>query len=222
MPADLPGPPDRAVACGLVPLLDHVFWIGGGSGAGKSTVARRLAAQHRLRVYATDAVMADHARRSDPERCPHLHAFLAMDMDERWVRRTPRKMYDTFPWFHGEGFDMIVDDLRELPSEPRVVAEGFRLLPQLVAPLAARSHAVWLLPTPAFRRAVFEERGPSWGFFSQTSDPDRALENLLARDAMFTDRVREDAAQLGLALIDVDGSTTEDELVATVAERFGV
>jgi shikimate kinase len=40
--------------------LQHVYWIGGGSGAGKSTIARRLAAQHGLRVYATDEVMADH------------------------------------------------------------------------------------------------------------------------------------------------------------------
>ena len=42
--------------------LGHVYWIGGGSGAGKSTIARRLAARHGLRLYATDEVMRDHAR----------------------------------------------------------------------------------------------------------------------------------------------------------------
>jgi adenylate kinase family enzyme len=30
--------------------LRHVYWIGGGSGAGKSTIARRIAAQHGLHV----------------------------------------------------------------------------------------------------------------------------------------------------------------------------
>ena len=47
--------------------LKHLYWIGGGSCAGKSTIARRLAAQHGLRVYATDDVMADRARRSTYE-----------------------------------------------------------------------------------------------------------------------------------------------------------
>src|SRR5215813_2597752 len=85
----------------------HVYWIGGGSGAGKSTIARRIAAEHDLQLYATDDVMEDHSRRSTPERCPFLHRFMAMDMDERWVNRSPKAMLETFHWFQGEGFSMI-------------------------------------------------------------------------------------------------------------------
>ncbi len=40
--------------------MRHVCWLGGGSGAGKSTIARRLAAKHGLRLYSTDEAMADH------------------------------------------------------------------------------------------------------------------------------------------------------------------
>jgi adenylate kinase family enzyme len=61
--------------------LQHVYWIGGGSGAGKSTIARRIATQHGLRVYATDDVMENHVRRSTQENSPLLHKFIAMDMD---------------------------------------------------------------------------------------------------------------------------------------------
>jgi len=60
--------------------LRNVYWIGGGSGAGKSTIARRIAAEHGLQLYATDDVMPDHAKRSTPECCPFLHEFMAMDM----------------------------------------------------------------------------------------------------------------------------------------------
>jgi hypothetical protein len=66
--------------------LRNVYWIGGGSAAGKSTIARRLAAAHGFHVYASDDVMADHARRSSRDDSPLLHRFMAMDMDERWVR----------------------------------------------------------------------------------------------------------------------------------------
>ena len=102
--------------------LRDVYWIGGGSGAGKSTIARRLAARHDLRLYATDEVMADHGHRSS----------------------------------------------------------------------------------------------------GKTSDPDTALANLLERDGMFTDRLREEATGLGLPVIDVDTTMTEDELTGRVARAFGL
>jgi 2-phosphoglycerate kinase len=204
--------------------LRHVYWIGGGSGAGKSTIARRIAARHGLRVYATDEVMADHARRSTHEDSPLLHRFMAMDMDERWVSRPPETMLETFHWFRGEGFNMIIEDLLRLPREPGVIVEGFRLLPRLVKPLlSAPAHAVWLLPTPDFRQAVVESRGGSAsGFLAKTTDPERALRNLLERDRMFTDILREETARLELPAIEVDATMTEDDLAKRVTEVFGL
>ncbi|GGV76252.1 hypothetical protein GCM10010499_33600 [Streptomyces thermoviolaceus subsp. apingens] len=43
-------------AADLPARLRHVYGIGGGSGAGKSTIARRPADRHGRRVYATDDV----------------------------------------------------------------------------------------------------------------------------------------------------------------------
>jgi 2-phosphoglycerate kinase len=201
--------------------LEHVYWIGGGSGAGKSTIARRLVAQHGLRLYDTDDVMSDHARRSTPEDSPYLAQFIAMDMDERWLNRTPEIMLETFHWFRGESFGLIVEDLLRLPREPKVVAEGFRLLPHLVRPLALPGHAVWLLPTPDFRLAAFESRGSRWKIASQTSDPGKALRNLLEREHMFTERLRAEANQLGLPVIEVDATMAEEDLAGRVMEVFG-
>ena len=201
--------------------LGHVYWIGGGSASGKSTIASRLAAEHGLRLYSTDDPMASHARRSTREDSPFLTEFVAMDMDERWVHRTPATMLETFHWFRGEGFDLIVEDLLGLPREPPVIAEGFRLLPHLVQPLlAAPTQAVWLLPTPGFRLAALESRGATWAIAGRTSDPETALRNLLERDRMFTNRLRVEAHGLGLRVIEVDTGTTEEELAAQVSETF--
>jgi 2-phosphoglycerate kinase len=204
--------------------LQHVYWIGGGSGAGKSTIARRIAAQHGLRVYATDDVMADHARRSSHEDCPLLHRFMAMDMGERWVNRPPKTMLETFHWFRSEGFNLIIEDLLRLSREPGVIVEGLRLLPRLVKPLlSVPAHAVWLLPTPDFREAVVESRGGSAsGFLTKTTDPERALRNLLERDRMFTDILREETERLELPAVEVDTTMTEEDLAKRVTEVFGL
>ena len=168
--------------------------------------------------------MADHARRSTPEDAPLLHKFMAMNMDERWVNRSAETLLETFHWFKGEGFNLIIEDLLSLPRERRVIAEGFRLLPRLVEPLlSTRAHAVWLLPTPSFRKAVVQSRGgSSWGFLARTTDPERALRNLLDRDRMFTDLLREETARLGLHAIEVDAAMSEDELAKRVTKLFGL
>jgi 2-phosphoglycerate kinase len=204
--------------------LAHVYWIGGGSGAGKSTVSRRIAVEHGLQAYVTDDAMADHAKRSTPRDCPLLHMFMTMDMDQRWVSRSPEAMLETFHWFRGEGFNMIIEDILNSPKESGLVVDGFRLLPHLVKPLLAdRNHAVWLIPTPEFRRAVLESRGaPKSGFFAKTCDPERALRNLLERDAMFTERIHDEAQRLGLNTIEVNLSMTEDDLTARVVRAFGL
>jgi hypothetical protein len=146
-----------------------------------------------------------------------------MDMDERWVNRSPETMLETFHWFRGEGFGLIVEDLLRLPAGPGVIAEGFRLLPRLVQPLLAEpGHALWLLPTPGFRRAAFARRGSLWAIAGKTSDPERALGNLLERDRMFTEWLRDQARRLELRVIEVDGTVTEDGLEELVTEAFGL
>lgn len=63
---------EAADAAALCAQLRHVYWIGGGSGAGKSVIARRMAARHGLYLYATDDVMPDHGSRCAPGDCPFL------------------------------------------------------------------------------------------------------------------------------------------------------
>jgi hypothetical protein len=148
---------------------------------------------------------------------------MTMDMDERWVNRSPKAMLETFPWFRGEGFNMIIEDLLVLPPGPAVIVEGFRLLPRIVKPLLSiPAHAVWLLPTPDFRRAVVESRGGSaWGFLARTTDPEKALHNLLERDRMFTNILRQETARLEVPAIEIDATMTEDALAKRVTEVFG-
>jgi hypothetical protein len=144
-----------------------------------------------------------------------------MNMDERWVKRSPEAMLETFHWLRGEGFGLIVEDLLKLPAETGVIAEDFRLLPHLVKPLPSDSrHAVCLLPTPDFRRAGFDSRGTTWGTPRKTNNPERALRNLLVRDRMFTDRLVDETRRLGLPVIEVDQRLSEEEPAERVARLF--
>lgn len=202
----------------LAERLAHVRWIGGGSGASKSTVARALAAARGMQLYDSDATLRDHVGRSNLRDHPFIHAFVAMGMDERWVLRTPEEMLRTFHAFQGEGFEFIVEDLLALPPEMPILVEGFRLLPRLVAPLLSRAHqAIWLLPSPEVRRMAFDARGFTWTIASQTTNPEQALQNLLTRDAMFTDQLRAEVARLELLSIEITGAIALEEIFTRVS-----
>jgi hypothetical protein len=202
--------------------LEHVRWIGGGSGAGKSTVAARLAAKHGFRVYHIEP-FSQYLSRTTPASAPLLHAFVGMDMDERWVHRSPEAMYETFHGFHGECFDLIVEDLLSLSPGQPVLVDGFAALPRLVLPLVVRpSQAVWLVPTPEFRRAAFDSRGSTWVIPEKTSDPERALANLLRRDELFSETVRREAVALGGQVIEVGRGLSEPDLETRVGQALAV
>jgi hypothetical protein len=79
-----------------------------------------------------------------------------------------------------------------------------------------------MLPTPAFRRAAFDARGSTWDIAGRTSDPQRALENLLERDALFTDELRRQAVESGAQTLEVDGSLSVDRTVDEVGRILGL
>jgi 2-phosphoglycerate kinase len=206
-----------------VPNLDHVRWMGGGSGAGKTSVTRLLGEQFSIDTYSTDATIRVHSERLEVTDAPLLERFRHMSMDERWIQHDPVTMYATFPWFHGEGFNLLIEDLQRLPTDRTVVVEGFRLLPHLVRPYVSNaSHAVWLVPTTDFRRTAFRRRHGADAFWLRTTDPDRALRNLLERDRIFSDKIARDASHNGFETIVVDGTHTIDRTTKDLALRFGL
>ena len=202
--------------------LKHVYWLGGGSGAGKSTIARHLADTFDVNVYDSDRMMVVHGNRLGSTEAPYLSRFKNMTMDERWLLHTPEEMFNMFHWFRGEGFQLIVEDILKMPSDKKILVEGFRLLPELVSRLITLpSQALWLLPTAPFREAVFNKRGgPKWSFLAKTSDAPRALQRLLARDLLFTNWLENELNTLDLPWLQVSGNQTENDLALAVARHF--
>jgi len=67
---------------------------------------------------------------------------------------------------------------------------------------------------------AIEARGTIWDIPKKTSQPEKALRNLLTRDAMFTEQLKNQADAEGVAMIVVDGSRSEDELLDAVGSHF--
>lgn len=206
----------------------RTLWLGGAQWAGKTTVANILAVHYGLIPYAYDyhdaRSHADRAR-AQPERYPHRHSWLAAlerDPDSVWVHPSPEEMAESARASFVERFAMVLDDLRALPPCATVLAEGWGLRPELVAPLlASPRQALFLVPSPEFRARQMEylPRAGSFGA-AAVSDPERAQRVRLERDRLLAEDVVRSATRLGLRVLVVDGSIDAGGVARLVGEHF--
>lgn len=193
--------------------FSHILWLGGSTCAGKTSVAKRLAAAHGLRVYHCDEAFEEHRRRARPDRHPGFCRIMDLSGPELWSRPADEQVRSLLA-FYADDLGMILEDLRALPADGPVLVEGTGLLPGRIAALAAAPRqALYLISTPDLRRWLYAERG-EW----VRGMPEEAF----ARDDELALRRATEAAALGLPVITVDGSRTVEETAELAARSFGL
>src|SRR5262249_39050317 len=95
------------------PTPDALF-IGGGTGGGKTTTARALAARHGLRLLPIDAFWYEHAERAG-ETPP--------SPDVQWLAWSPATQAASFERVSRLMLGYVLEDLPSLPAQPAVLVE---------------------------------------------------------------------------------------------------
>jgi hypothetical protein len=196
----------------------HVLWIGGSPCAGKTSIADALAAVHHGVAFHFDRMEMAHIARSTEATNPDLMAFLALDMDHRWLLRTPEEMARNAIASWRARFPLVLEDLRALPTDAPIFAEGPGLFPECVESLlTSPRQALWLTTTEPFCQMVRQQRG---GPFHETSDPARSLRKLVTRDVLMARHVEREASERGLTWYAIDGGRSLAQMITLVEEWF--
>ena len=203
----------------LKQALSHVLWIGGGTDAGKTTVAGILAKRYGFQLY-----HYDHHNLAHDKQLAQVSAFyqdlLNVSMEERWVIPEPKDLVERALRIFQDRHSLVIEDLLGMEKEPVIISEGFGFTPELILPLlSSHNQAVWLVPSESFKWASMKRRGKftrrlTW------SDPERAVNNLFTRDMLLVEQVRQQVETYGLTLCEVDGSRSIEEMVKLVGRHF--
>ena len=179
-----------------------MLWIGGPLGSGKTTVARRIARRHGLRLYSADTRTWAHRDRALADR---------NEAAEKWERLSPEARGDASPdelvamSLHRERGTMVIEDLRKLPRSPLIVAEGSTLPASAVSSgIADPARSIWLVPTEDFQQRAL----------AGLPAAARTLYSLLG------DVIAGEAQEHDVRTLRVDGSRRIDETVESVEGLF--
>lgn len=207
--------------------LSHVLWIGGSPCSGKSTISHTIARISVFVDYHVDAWAANHLARLVAAGDAQATAFSHMTTSQRWIERSVETLTEEALSSWTRTFSLVIEGLLTLPKETFIVAEG-NFLPACVAPYLSSPHqAIWLVPTDAFceqgRREKWAEltrRQKRHGVYDEGSDPEQRRRNIIARDCQLARLVKQQALDLSLAVHEVDGSRSREEMTELVEQHF--
>src|SRR5207302_10125555 len=163
---------------------------------GKTTLTRLLAGKYDLKIYNADW---HHVREHRGRPGGVVKGWDELTMDERWIRPSPRELYERESANWTASFPLVVEDLLALPDDRTIVAEGPALFPWCIAPLLlSATQAIFLLPTAEVRERVLARRNRDGPASSDrfTTDPERARRNIAARDALLRERIASSCDEL--------------------------
>ncbi|MFA1548929.1 hypothetical protein [Actinomadura chokoriensis] len=185
-------------------------------------MARLLADRYGLTAYNYDYHDArGHDDRRIARRIKLGHSPDTPDLDATWVNTTPQDMAaETLAGFPVR-FEWALDDLCALVSGRPIIAEGWGLRPELVAPISdSPRQMVVMVPTQEFRDRQLRELTRAATVRHGVSDPARAQRNRLERDRLVADDAVRSARRLGIRVIEVDGTRDAASVADDVADHF--
>ncbi|MBM7787527.1 hypothetical protein [Tenggerimyces flavus] len=185
-------------------------------------MARILARRHGITAYHCDFANAhghqDRKLAGQVRNGEQPHDF---DPEQHWVRSTPEEMAASVLTGFQRGFDWVLDDLRALVSGRPILAEGWALRPELVAPIVDdRRRMLVMVPSEEFRQHQLKNLPRAGELKLGLSDPELGQHNRLARDRLVAEDVVAEARAYGIRVLEVSGTRDAEEIANDVEDHF--
>lgn len=198
----------------------NVFLIGGAPGVGKTTLGRALAAKLGAASVTIDDLMTVAQTVTTPETHPGLHVMRRVHHLEYFTNNSVAQLKADADVQHEASWpfvkSIILKHATWAPSP--IIIDGWHLRPRRVAELDLPDvWSGWIVITPSIL-VEREKRNLQW--LQGSSNPERMLENFLARSLWYNDLVKEQASELRMNILPQTGDVSVDDLCKMVLETI--
>ena len=178
-----------------------IYWLGGSTCAGKTTISNALAEKYGFTVYHCDDYLGKHIEKSNAREHPNLNKI----SEASWNDILSMDVEDYLNWTTGsfsEEFGMILEDLDALSDDKPILVEGINLLPKLIKDeIVKNDHAVWLVADEVFYKKHQMQRKELSERIKECSNQELALQNYMNDDLAFGKYIFNDAKKFDLKVI---------------------
>ena len=210
--------------------LRHVYWLGGASSAGKSTISSLLEKRRGMIRYDGDGrLLGEYIKKFSRERAPVCHEHLERSKTEGekfYWNYPPRKYRELMYAVYTEDLAFVVEDLLALSSEFPIVVDMFGGYPtEELFHLTPLERLIFLIPTPEFHRkdygAWFERNDTRRKLSSIHPNADEMMANYVRGHLEMADHIRRECDKRRLPHLITGGNMGVEEVYAAVCDHFG-
>lgn len=202
-----------------VPLI---YWIGGSTCAGKTTISNALAANYGLTIYHCDDFIGKHTEKSNPQEQPNLNKI----SNASWNDILSMNVEEYLDWAtssFSEEFGMILEDLNKLSADKPILVEGINLLPKLIKEVITNiGQAIWLVADEAFYKNHQMKRQELFERLKECSNQEQALQNYMDNDLAFGKYILNDAKKLDLKVIEIVNGSDIKNYIELISMHFNL
>lgn len=197
-----------------------IYWLGGSTCAGKTTISNILSEKYGFNVYHCDEYLAKHIEKSNVQEHPNLNRVIKTS----WNDILGMKVEEYLKWTIGlfkEEFKMILEDLYNFSDGTPTLIEGVGLLPELIKnEISDVDHAVWLVSDELFYKRHQMKRKEMFERIRECLNPEQALENYINCDLEMGRYIINDAKRLGLNVIEIGNDCEIIKSVEAISSYF--
>ena len=197
-----------------------IYWLGGSTCAGKTTISNVLADEYGFIVYHCDDYIGQHVVKSNNKEHPNLNRITGMCWNEI-LNMTINEYLEWSIGSYKEEFEMIVEDLHQLYDGVPILVEGVDILPELIeSGIVDVGHAIWIVSDEGFYREKQMGRKELFERVNECLDPKQALENYFSYDLALGRYIKDNAKRHGFNVIEVKGESDLTNNVEAVRSHF--
>lgn len=207
-----------AEARGVLGKRRQLLWLIGGSGSGKTTVSRAVAARMGVPVYDMDEAFFGRYR-PDPQRHPATTAWFSAANPLGWMLSLPWPAFNAlYRASNAEMLDLLAADLADQADAPLVIDGGITH-PSVLTRVIPAARVVCLLRDSASREQEWEtaaSRAEMRAAVLALSDGATMWARFLDYDRRLTATIARESRELWIKTVSWDAATPVEDLAATV------
>ena len=198
----------------------NIYYIGGSTCAGKSSVAEILSKKHDLYYFKTDDFLDRYMQAGARKGYPVCRKTAGMSAEQIWMREPLLQCREEFDIYR-EIFEFVAADLDRIEWKGGIITEGTAYLPELMKQFGVPgSRYIVITPTKEFQVIHYRKRAFVPLVLEGCSDKEKAFRNWMDRDVLFAQEVRRQCHKENYVSVINDGNMDLDELANLVAAHF--